>query len=71
MCHWFENGAADGFNVMAPVMPGDLQRFIDHVMPLLRRVRPRQSTPVDTLRERYGLKSFPGVYMRGLADWGS
>lgn len=54
MRHWFENGAADGFNVMAPVMPADLQSFIDHVMPWLFPTLPR-GAPRSTLRERYGL----------------
>lgn len=36
MAEWFEAGAADGFNVMAPVMPHDLQRFIDLVVPHLK-----------------------------------
>ncbi len=35
MQQWFESQAADGFNVMAPVMPQDLQSFIDLVMPHL------------------------------------
>ena len=35
MREWFEAGAADGFNVMAPVMPHDLQSFIEFVMPHL------------------------------------
>jgi FMN-dependent oxidoreductase (nitrilotriacetate monooxygenase family) len=35
MQEWFESRAADGFNVMAPVMPQDLQSFIDLVMPHL------------------------------------
>jgi alkanesulfonate monooxygenase SsuD/methylene tetrahydromethanopterin reductase-like flavin-dependent oxidoreductase (luciferase family) len=35
MKEWFEAGAADGFNVMAPVMPHDLQSFIDLVLPHL------------------------------------
>ncbi len=37
MEEWVETGASDGFNVMAPVLPGDLERFADHVMPVLRR----------------------------------
>lgn len=32
---WFSAGAADGFNVMAPVMPADLESFIDLVIPRL------------------------------------
>lgn len=35
MKEWFEAKAADGFNIMAPVMPHDLQSFIDLVMPHL------------------------------------
>ncbi|SFV38779.1 FMN-dependent oxidoreductase, nitrilotriacetate monooxygenase family [Devosia crocina] len=35
MQEWCEVGAADGFNVMAPVMPQDLQSFINLVMPHL------------------------------------
>lgn len=35
MRDWFEQGAADGFNIMAPVMPGDLASFIDLVIPAL------------------------------------
>lgn len=35
MNQWFAAGAADGFNVMAPVMPHDLQCFIDIVLPHL------------------------------------
>lgn len=35
MQEWFEADAADGFNVMAPVMPHDLQSFINLVMPHL------------------------------------
>lgn len=50
---WFEGGAADGFNVMAPVMPADLQSFIDLVMPHLAPWRPGGDAP--TLRVRYGL----------------
>ena len=35
MKEWFEAGAAEGFNVMAPVMPYDLEAFINFVMPHL------------------------------------
>jgi FMN-dependent oxidoreductase (nitrilotriacetate monooxygenase family) len=37
MEEWLQAGAADGFNVMCPVLPGDLQRFADFVMPVLRQ----------------------------------
>jgi FMN-dependent oxidoreductase (nitrilotriacetate monooxygenase family) len=53
MLEWFENDAADGFNVMCPVMPADLQSFIELVMPELADAA--ASRPARTLRERYGL----------------
>lgn len=37
MQEWLDAGAADGFNVMCPVLPGDLQSFADIVMPVLRQ----------------------------------
>ena len=33
---WFEKGAADGFNIMPPVLPSGLDAFVDHVVPILR-----------------------------------
>ncbi|GGA56865.1 LLM class flavin-dependent oxidoreductase [Pelagibacterium lentulum] len=54
MQHWVENGAADGFNVMCPVMPADLQSFIDLVIPQLPGAAVEGEA--KTLRERYGLK---------------
>ena len=53
---WFEDGAADGFNVMPPVLPWMLDAFIDEVIPLLqRRGLFRQAYEADTLRGHYGL----------------
>jgi len=34
---WFEAGAADGFNILPPTLPGDLTAFIELVIPELRR----------------------------------
>ena len=34
--HWFETGAADGFVVFEP-LPGQLQRFVERVVPLLQQ----------------------------------
>ncbi|GBQ98674.1 monooxygenase [Gluconacetobacter liquefaciens] len=34
---WFEQGAADGFNIMPPILPTGLTDFIDEVVPILRR----------------------------------
>ena len=54
--HWFEHGAADGFNVMAPVFPSGLERFVDHVVPILqKRGLFRSEYEGNTLREHYGL----------------
>jgi FMN-dependent oxidoreductase (nitrilotriacetate monooxygenase family) len=53
---WFTEGAADGFNVMPPALPGDLERFIEHVLPILReRELFRHEYEGSTLRDRYGL----------------
>lgn len=56
MQEWFEAEAADGFNVMCPVLPVDLRSFADLVMPELRRrgtIGSGESSGM--LRERYGL----------------
>jgi FMN-dependent oxidoreductase (nitrilotriacetate monooxygenase family) len=53
---WFTTGAADGFNVMAPVLPSGLELFVDEVVPLLRkRGLFRTEYTGSTLREHYGL----------------
>ncbi|MET9082939.1 LLM class flavin-dependent oxidoreductase [Streptomyces sp. NPDC004237] len=54
---WFTQGAADGFNIMPPVLPSGLETFVDHVVPILRaRGLLRDAYgPRRTLRERYGL----------------
>ncbi|MEV4195143.1 LLM class flavin-dependent oxidoreductase [Streptomyces toxytricini] len=53
---WFTGGAADGFNIMAPVLPTGLTDFVDHVVPeLQRRGLFRTAYEGGTLRERYGL----------------
>lgn len=55
MQYWFENGAADGFNVMAPVMPGDLESFSDLVIPVLVERKQFAIDKQPTLRQRLGL----------------
>jgi FMN-dependent oxidoreductase (nitrilotriacetate monooxygenase family) len=53
---WFVEGAADGFNVMGPALPGDLEAFAEHVVPLLQaRGLFRTEYEGRTLREHYGL----------------
>ncbi len=38
--HWFEAGAADGFNVMPPYFHEGFSDFVDLVVPLLQQARP-------------------------------
>ncbi|MGH8394040.1 MAG: nitrilotriacetate monooxygenase, partial [Pseudomonas sp.] len=54
--HWFENGAADGFNVLVPHLPGGLEDFAQWVVPeLQRRGLFRTEYAGTTLRENLGL----------------
>jgi FMN-dependent oxidoreductase (nitrilotriacetate monooxygenase family) len=53
---WFEAGAADGFNVMPPYFPSELDVFVDHVIPILqRRGLFRTAYEGTTLRDHLGL----------------
>ncbi|HEY6762744.1 MAG TPA: LLM class flavin-dependent oxidoreductase [Baekduia sp.] len=53
---WFEQGAADGFNVMGAALPRDLEDFVDQVVPILRtRGLFREDYSGATLRDHYGL----------------
>ena len=53
---WVDNGAADGFNLMPPLLPLMLDVFADEVVPILqRRGRFRTSYQGHTLRHHYGL----------------
>jgi len=53
---WFEQGAADGFNIMGAALPSGLEAFIEHVLPGLReRGLFRDEYEGRTLREHYGL----------------
>jgi len=53
---WFTQGAADGFNIMPPILPEGLDLFAEHVVPLLReRGLFRSGYEGATLREHYGL----------------
>jgi FMN-dependent oxidoreductase (nitrilotriacetate monooxygenase family) len=60
MQHWWENGAADGFNVMPPALPSGLSAFVDQVVPILqRRGLFRTEYEGKTLRDNYGLPRPP------------
>ncbi|HYU12223.1 MAG TPA: LLM class flavin-dependent oxidoreductase [Stellaceae bacterium] len=53
---WFTDGAADGFNIMPPLLPAQLEVFSSEVIPLLqRRGLFRTAYEGETLREHYGL----------------
>ena len=53
---WFSDGAADGFNIMPPLLPAMLDVFSAEVIPLLqRRGLFRTAYAGKTLREHYGL----------------
>jgi N-acetyl-S-(2-succino)cysteine monooxygenase len=57
MQEWFEAGAADGFNVMPPHLPGSLEDFVELVMPELRRRGLfREEYEAATLRGNLGLE---------------
>lgn len=53
---WFETGAADGFNIMPPVLPHSLEVFAAEVIPILqKRGLFRTEYTGTTLRENFGL----------------
>jgi alkanesulfonate monooxygenase SsuD/methylene tetrahydromethanopterin reductase-like flavin-dependent oxidoreductase (luciferase family) len=59
---WFTGGAADGFNIMPPILPQMLDVFIAEVVPLLqRRGLFRTEYTGETLRDHYGLARPPGM----------
>ncbi|GLK83903.1 LLM class flavin-dependent oxidoreductase [Ancylobacter defluvii] len=69
---WFENGAADGFNIMPPWLTGGFDAFADEVVPLLRRRSLfRTEYRGRTLRDHYGLprpdSRFAGDHLRASA----
>ena len=66
---WFEAGAADGFNVMPPYLPGGLEDFVDHVVPILqRRGLFRTEYTATTLRGHYGLGDRPSRHTPAVAE---
>ena len=69
MQEWFENEAADGFNVMPPVLPASLNDFVELVIPeLQRRGLFRTAYEGRTLRENLGLERPPGRYAGRLSQ---
>lgn len=61
---WFENDAADGFNVLPPTTPAGLNDFVDLIIPeLQRRGLFRTAYEGKTLRENLGLKRPENQYV--------
>lgn len=61
---WFEEGAADGFNVMPPYFHEGFEDFVDLVVPILQeRGLFRSRYAGRTLRDHFGLER-PGVTRR-------
>jgi N-acetyl-S-(2-succino)cysteine monooxygenase len=57
MEEWFVGGAADGFNIMPPYLPGGLNDFVKYIVPeLQRRGLFRTEYEGTTLRENLGLR---------------
>ncbi len=53
---WVDAGAADGFNIMPPYLPGGLEDFVDQVVPILqRRGVFRTDYSAQTLAGNYGI----------------
>lgn len=62
---WYRLGAADGFNVMPPLLPSGLTAFTEQVVPILRtRGLFRSAYEGSTLREHYGLARPQNRYTR-------
>jgi alkanesulfonate monooxygenase SsuD/methylene tetrahydromethanopterin reductase-like flavin-dependent oxidoreductase (luciferase family) len=60
---WFEQGAADGFIIQPPYLPGSAADFVDMVIPeLQRRGLFRLAYEGHTLRENLGLPPVPSRY---------
>jgi N-acetyl-S-(2-succino)cysteine monooxygenase len=61
---WFDQGAADGFNIMAPALPGDLVTFVEQVIPELRRRGLfRHEYEGTTLRDHYRIERPRNQYL--------
>ena len=66
---WFADHAADGFNIMPPLLPAQLDLFIAAVIPLLqRRGLFRTEYAGKTLREHYGLAWPESVFEESAHD---
>ncbi len=68
MEEWVTTGASDGFNVMAPYLPGGLDDFVELVIPeLQRRGLFRTAYEGRTLRDHLGLQKPVSRYAKAAA----
>jgi FMN-dependent oxidoreductase (nitrilotriacetate monooxygenase family) len=66
---WVRSGAADGFNVMPPVLPGHLDDFVEHVVPILQKKGLfRREYESSTLRGHYGLDAVPSRWTQNVGQ---
>lgn len=66
MATWFEEGAADGFNLLFTHLPGGLDDFVEWVIPELQRVGLfRREYEGRTLRENLGLNAVENRHFAG------
>jgi FMN-dependent oxidoreductase (nitrilotriacetate monooxygenase family) len=66
---WFQDGAADGFNIMPPLLPAQFDTFTAEVIPLLqRRGLFRRDYQGTTLRDHYGLPRPAGAFDRAISS---
>ena len=66
---WLEKEAADGFNIMPPLLPSSLEEFVDLVIPeLQKRGIFRTEYEGKTLRENLGLKRPANQYLAKAAE---
>ena len=62
---WFEQGAADGFNVMPPQLPQSFDTFAEHVVPILQcRGLFRTEYTGTTLRDHDGVQRPASMFTR-------
>lgn len=60
MIQWVEAGACDGFTLQPAYMPGELEIFVEEVVPILQAAGAlRSEYPGTTLRESMGLPRWP------------
>lgn len=66
---WYDNGAADGFNIMPPILPTGLEDFVNLVVPILqKRGLFRTAYEGKTLRENLGLRRPANQYTIQVRD---